>query len=123
MRCCWSRRGKEDAGVVRLCQDNGVAILDAGDFYRDEQALHANIKAFFGTYRAAIKAAGIDYRDVRHIDLTETWTAEKVIERIQKLHRKQPLTCIADIRRRDSRLYDRCYHYFKSAVVAIEAAG
>lgn len=91
--------------------------------YRTEPAVHANTKKYFGSYRAGIEAAGIDYREVRLIDLTEQWTPAKVLERIRKLHRHRPLTSTGDIRRRDSRLYDRCHHYFGGVVSAIEAAG
>ncbi len=97
--------------------------LSPWTIYQKESAVHANMKAYFGSYQAAIKAAGIDYREIRVIDLTETWTPDKVIERIRKLHRKKPLDSSGDIRRRDSRLYDRCHHYFGGAVPAIEAAG
>lgn len=91
--------------------------------YRSEPAVHANTKKYFGSYRAAIEAAGIDYRQVRVIDLTEQWTPAKVLERIRKLHRKKPLTSTGDLRRRDSRLYDRCHHYYGGVVPAVEAAG
>jgi hypothetical protein len=91
--------------------------------YRDESAVHANIKKYFGSYRAGIEAAGIDYREIRVIDLTEKWTPKKVLERIRKLHQQKPLNSSSDIRRRDSRLYDSCHRYFGGPVPAIEAAG
>lgn len=91
--------------------------------YRNEPAVHANTKKYFGSYRAAIEAAGIDYEDIRVIALTEQWTPEKVIQRIRKLHRQKALTSTGDVRRRDSRLYDRCHHYFGGVVSAVEAAG
>jgi hypothetical protein len=97
--------------------------LSPWTLYRREPAVHANAKKYFGSYRAAIEAAGIDYRKVRVIDLTEKWTPAKVLERIQNLHQQKPLTSTGDIRRRDSRLYDRCHHYFGGVVPAIEAAG
>ena len=97
--------------------------LSPWTFYRTEPAVHANTKKYFGSYRAAIEAAGIDYREVRIIDLTEQWTPAKVLERIRKLHRQKPLISTGDIRRRDSRLYDRCHHYFGGVVPAVEAAG
>jgi hypothetical protein len=91
--------------------------------YRNESALHGNIKKYFGSYRAGIEAAGIDYREVRVIELTEQWTPQKVLDRIRKLHQKKPLNSSSDIRRRDSRLYDSCHRYFGGPVPAIEAAG
>ena len=97
--------------------------LSPWTLYRNEPAVHANTKKYFGSYRAAIEAAGIDYRKIRVIDLTEQWTPAKVLERIRKLHRQRPLTSTGDIRRRDSRLYDRCHHYFGGVVPAVEAAG
>ncbi len=97
--------------------------LSPWTLYRNEPAVHANTKKYFGSYRAAVEAAGIDYREIRVIDLTEQWTPEKVLDRIRKLHRKKPLTSTGDIRRRDSRLYDRCHRYYGGVVSAIEAAG
>ena len=97
--------------------------LSPWTIYRTEPAVHANAKKYFGSYRAAIEAAGIDYRQVRVIDLTEQWTPTKVLERIRKLHRQKPLTSTGDVRRRDSRLYDRCHRYFGGVVPAVEAAG
>jgi len=91
--------------------------------YQNEPAFHANMKKYFGSYRAAVEAAGIDYRQIRVIGLTESWTPDKVIDRIRKLHRKKPLASTGDIRRRDGKLYDRCYRYFGGAVPAVEAAG
>jgi hypothetical protein len=97
--------------------------LSPWSLYRTEPAIHANMKKYFGSYRAAVEAAGIDYEEIRVIALTEQWTPAKVLERIRKLHRKRPLTSTGDIRRRDSRLYDRCHHYFGGVVPAVEAAG
>ena len=97
--------------------------LSPWTLYQRESAVHANAKKYFGSYRAAVEAAGLDYRQVRVIDLTERWTPTKVLERIRKLHRKKPLTSTGDIRRRDSRLYDRCHRYFGGIVPAVEAAG
>ena len=91
--------------------------------YRDESCLHANAKAYFGSYRAAIEAAGINYREICHIEPIERWTPEKVLERLRRLHLERPLESTSDIRRRDSRLYDRCHHYFGGTVPALEAAG
>ena len=97
--------------------------LSSWTIYQKEPCVHANMKAYFGTYRAAIEAAGIDYREVRLIAITEPWTEMKVLERIRKLHRKKPINSTSDIRRRDSRLYDSCQRYFGGAVPALEAAG
>lgn len=91
--------------------------------YREESAVHANIKKYFGSYREGIEAAGIDYAEIRVIELTEKWTKEKVLDRIRQLHRKKPLNSTSEIRMRDSRLYDSCHRYFGGPVAALEAAG
>jgi hypothetical protein len=116
----WSREYLIDYLIHKYEQGQS---LSPWKIYRDEPSVHAIAKAYFGSYRAAIEAAGLDYRRVREIDLTEKWTHEKVLQRIRQLHAEQPLTCVADIRRRDTRLYDRCNHYFGGAVAAVEAAG
>ena len=116
----WSREYLVDYLIYK--HDKGEDI-SPWTLYRREPAVHANAKKYFGSYRAAVEAAGIDYKQIRVIDLTEQWTPDKVIDRIQKLHRKRSLTSTGDIRRRDSRLYDRCHRYFGGAIPAIEAAG
>lgn len=45
----------------------------------------ASSKRYFGSWRGAIEAAGIDYADVRKIN---RWTEEKIIHTIQALHRE-----------------------------------
>ncbi len=91
--------------------------------YQKESAIHANIKKYFGSYRAGIEAAGINYAEIRVIELTEKWTAEKVLERLRKLNRQKPFNSTSDIRKRDSRLYDSCHRYYGGPVAALEAAG
>jgi hypothetical protein len=116
----WSREYMIDYLIYKHQRGEDLAPWS---IYQNEPAVHGNIKKYFGSYRAAIEAAGIDYRQIRVIDLTERWTPAKVLERIRKLHQKRPLTSTGDIRRRDSRLYDRCHRYFGGCVPAVEAAG
>jgi len=116
----WSREYLIDYLIFK--HERGES-LSPWTIYRNEPAVHANAKKYFGSYRAAIEAAGIDYRAVRSIDLTERWTPMKVLARIRKLHFEEPLNSTGDVRRRDSRLYDRCHRYFGGVVPAIEAAG
>lgn len=116
----WSREYLIDYLIYKHEQGES---LSPWQVYRDEPAVHANIKKYFGSYRAGIEAAGIEYQEVRVIEMTESWTAEKVVERIRKLHKSQPLRSTSDIRRRDSRLYDSCHRYFGGPVSAVEAAG
>jgi len=116
----WSREYVVDYLIFKDEQGEDLAPWTV---YRDDPCLHANAKAYFGSYRAAVEAAGIDYREVRRIELTEQWTPEKVLERLRRLHIEEPLESTSDIRRRDSRLYDRCVHYYGGQVAALEAAG
>jgi hypothetical protein len=116
----WSREYMIDYLIYK--HENGED-LSPWTVYREESAVHANIKKYFGSYRAGIEAAGIDYAEIRVIELTEKWTPEKVLERIRQLHRKKPFFSTSDIRHRDSRLYDSCHRYFGGPVAALEAAG
>lgn len=116
----WSREYLVDYLIYK---DEQGESLSPWTIYRDEPAVHANIKKYFGSYRAGIEAAEIDYEEIRVIELTEKWTPAKVVQRIQKLHRAEPLRSTSDIRRRDSRLYDSCHRYFGGPIRAIEAAG
>ncbi|MCC7084086.1 MAG: hypothetical protein IT427_03655 [Pirellulales bacterium] len=116
----WSREYMIDYLIYKQEHDED---LSPWTIYREESAVHANIKKYFGSYRAGVEAAGIDYAKIRVIELTEAWTPEKVLERIRRLHRKKPLRSTTDIRLRDSRLYDSCHRYFGGPVAALEAAG
>jgi hypothetical protein len=74
----------------------------------------------FGTYRAAVNAAGFDYPPappMRH------WTAKLVIKTLKDLHRKH-----ADLRYRQFRkarlpLFEGARHYYGTYLDAIKAAG
>lgn len=49
----------------------------------EEVALLRAATRYFGSWRAAIEYAGLDYDDIRRY---KTWTQDRILERIQELH-------------------------------------
>lgn len=63
------KEGGEDMNYSNIAQ-NQVALLRAATRY-------------FGSWRAAVDYAGLDYEDIRRY---KTWTKERIVERIKQLH-------------------------------------
>jgi enamine deaminase RidA (YjgF/YER057c/UK114 family) len=74
----------------------------------------------FGSWDAALEAAGEDPADVRRY---ESWSEEKIIRRIQQRRKKdQPLNSKA-MQEQDSKLFNAALNYFGGWDKALEAAG
>ncbi len=87
-----------------------------------EAPLHSAAVHWFGSYRAAVEAAGIDYGKVCHC-VPNTWTCETVVAEIKRLHRKGRPIHHARLERAEPRLVVAMYRCFGSFRKAIEAAG
>jgi len=117
----WSR-----ARVVRAIQraaDHGQDLL-SGEFKRANKRLYSAACAlrYFGGWRRAIEAAGLDYDQLRR---DHFWSRARIIATIQDMHRRNlPLNWSA-IQRSDPSLYRaaRRRENFGSWRAAVEAAG
>jgi len=87
-----------------------------------EPSLHAAAVHWFGSYRLAVEAAGLNYDKICHC-LPNTWNREAVVAEIQRLHRKSRPLHHARLERTDPRLVIAMYRYFGSFRKAIQAAG
>jgi hypothetical protein len=116
-------RGKWDrqriAGELKRLHRDGQDICSR-QLRESHPQLHSAAIHHFGSYRAAIEAAGIDYADVSHIPARH-WSREAIIEELQR-RRGQPLHQAA-MERSDPALVMAAYRYFGSYRRAIEAAG
>jgi len=82
----------------------------------------ASAPRFFGSWEAAIEAAGIDYSTVRK---RKRWSREKIIEHIREIHREGGQLSLADVKHSHSALVAAAAspRYFGSWRAAVEAAG
>lgn len=86
-------------------------------FYPD---VHAAAIRIFGSWKEAIEACGIDYKEVRKY---RTWSKKKVIEEIKKLHKAGKELSSNQIQQNNKPLYMAAVKRFKSWGKAIKAAG
>ncbi len=91
---------------------------------REQQYLvvAASSPRFFGSWKAAVEAAGIDYSTVRK---RKRWSREKIIEHIREIKRKGGRLRLTDVRQSHSALVAAATspRYFGSWRAAVEAAG
>ena len=127
-RQIWSREMIIDE-IARL-HASGFDITQSRMEAIDSRLTSAAIR-YFGSWRAAVEASGIDYEEVaaigrrRRAEKITKWTRESILEEIRRLHaagedltstvvRRQHLSLYATARRRD---------HFGSWAAALEAAG
>lgn len=72
------------AEEIRALHEKGVR-LNYSTVFRDHLALLRAAMRYYGSWKAAIEAAGFKYDDVRRY---RTWDKERIIERIRELHAK-----------------------------------
>lgn len=83
-------------------------------------AAAATRKSHFGSWRAALEAAGLNYDEIRRY---RDWDEEKVIQEVRELHAAgEPLNS-RDVQRSAQSLFCAAYRRFDSWDGALEAAG
>lgn len=87
---------------------------------RSHSSLHAAAIHWFGSYRAAVEAAGIDYARVCH-EPENHWSREAIIRELRR-RKNQPLHQ-GEMEREMPALVLAAYRYFGNYRKAIEAAG
>lgn len=93
----------------------------------DDEPLTGAARRLFGSWRAAIEAAGFDYDKIRYPPVERLpdgyWTPDRIVCLIrQRLAEGKPLAAHL-VQIEDSRLYAAAAHKFGSWAAAIEAAG
>jgi len=84
--------------------------------------LHSAAIYWFGSYRKAIDAAGLDYAGIRQ-STPGRWDRESVMRELRKLHRQKVPLHHASIERQRPDLVLAAYRYFGTYRGAVEAAG
>ena len=85
-------------------------------------ALHSAAIHWFGSYRKAIAAAGIDYQTVQRV-VPGRWNPQNVQRELRRLHRNKVSLNHAALERENPALVLAAYRYFGSYGSAINAAG
>jgi hypothetical protein len=94
--------------------------LSSGDLQKEDPGLHAAALRYFGSYAAALKAAGLSpdrYRKRR------VWTKQDVTREIRARARKKLPMTDGGVRRDDARLYGAATRLFGSYTAARNATG
>lgn len=106
-----------------LERHRGGQRLNSGYVQVHVKPLYQAGREYFGSWRNAIEAAGLQYDDVRVIEpVCPKWNREKIIAVIRRLNRlKQPLNSFY-IQKNDLHLFAAASRYFGGWGQAIEAA-
>jgi hypothetical protein len=104
--------------------------LNASNMRKVDIALYSAAinKRYFGRWRKAIEAAGLDYDEIREsvgIKKTEEWSKEKIVDEILELYNSREDLNANNMREANIALYGAAVNkrYFGSWEKAIEAAG
>ncbi|MFH1231681.1 MAG: hypothetical protein V1709_09325, partial [Planctomycetota bacterium] len=82
-------------------------------------SLYRGCRSRFGSYRKAIKVAGLDYKAICHHPI---WTTEKVIQEIKERYRQGLPLNPGSFRKSDSSLYSYGKRFFGSWAATLQAA-
>jgi len=85
-------------------------------------ALHSAAIHWFGSYRKAIAAAGIDYASIQRM-VPGRWNPKNVQSELRRLHRDNAALHHAALERENPALMLAAYRYFGSYSSAVSAAG
>jgi hypothetical protein len=93
--------------------------LNSGGLQKDDAGLHSACLRFFGSYVAALKAAGLDPDDYRQ---RKPWNRERVLSGLKKRAKKKRKSMEESaVRRDDAALHRAAVRHFGSFKVAIAA--
>jgi hypothetical protein len=107
--------------IVELKRLHRVRVdICSRNLRRTHSRLHSAAIHWFGSYRAAVEAAGIDYSAVCH-EPTNNWSREAVVAEIRRRKHKPLHHCAME--REMPALVLAAYRYFGSYRKAVEAAG
>jgi hypothetical protein len=84
--------------------------------------LYSAARHWFGSYSGAVEAAGLDYRQVRQMEMGR-WNRKTVVQELRKLRREKVPLHHAAIERHRADLVLAAYRYFGSYRAAVKAAG
>lgn len=100
-------------------------MLNARYVNRNHNSLYmaACKKKYFGGWKNAVTAAGLNYEQIRLYVEGEVWSKQKIIDKILELHHSQRDLCSSYISKRYTTLIGAAQRYFGSWKNAIDATG
>ena len=117
-----SRRPQSKTEVRRAIRrlHRAKAALNMAAIRREEGPLFRAACRLFGSWGAAIEAAGLDYEQVRAV---RQWSPRMVIDELRCLNRHGELTTVSALATAHPRLYGACLRHFGGGREALRAAG
>lgn len=112
--------------IIRLIQELYQKGEDLSWRYISQESSYTALaaaavkKKYFGSWENAIKAAGLNYNEIRRY---EKWTEKKIIAQIRRLHRQKEDLSSKYMQRTHSRLFYSALRRFGSWEQAIAQAG
>lgn len=105
--------------AIKQLQRSGAALNYAA-VRREQGRLLARACASFGSWNAALEAAGLDHEKIRRCPC---WSKEKISEQLRELYKKRLFTDIRALSQKYPALYWACCRHFGGGLAAIQAAG
>jgi len=118
-----SKRQKWSKDLVITAIQERVAKglpINSGTVQDDDHVLYSAAIRYFGTWSAAVEAAGFSYDDVR---LNEVWSKDLIITTIQERVAKGLPINLGAVQADDHVLYSAAIRYFGTWSAAVEASG
>jgi hypothetical protein len=115
----WDRQRIIDA--LRELHRRGIPLWSRS-IRQSHRPLYSAARHWFGSYSLAIKAAGLDYGQIRQMTMGR-WNKKTVVRELRKLRREKVPLHHAAIERHRADLVLAAYRYFGTYKAAVTAAG
>ncbi len=99
---------------------NGREPLNSHYFSTHYPSVYAAAERIFGSWKAAIESAGLDYRKIRKYRI---WTRSGVLQTIKQMKKAGKSLSCQTVQNSDKPLYMAAIHRFQSWSQAVRAAG
>lgn len=108
-------------GMIRAARRAGRP-LHSGGVRNDNPGLYKAGKYYFGSWEAAVNAAGIKYASIARRTEFESWSKKRIVREIRILQRSGVVLEYSLLERRYSKLYAAARNYFGNWNAALRAA-
>lgn len=116
----YKRIWQQEMIIEHILARHGRERLNSHYYATTYPDVHAAADRLFGSWKAAIEAAGLDYSKIRRY---QKWTRERVISQIRKAHKQgKPINSIA-MQNNNKALYMAAIKRFDNWENAVSAAG
>ena len=106
--------------IEHILSRHGRECLNSHYYATTYPDVHAAADRLFGSWKAAIEAAGLDYSKIRRY---RSWSREKVIVKINKAHAQGRMINSNAVQKNDKSLYMAAIKRFGNWENAVKAAG